>query len=98
MFVPVQLDKVRNFRYGMRAIDAVEKRFKKNVSQIDFNNLTMQETATLIWAGLQHEDKGLTPERVMDLVDEKGNFTEVLGAMQQAFEGAFGNGEAKEKN
>ena len=98
MFTPVKLgEKTRNFRYGMKAVDAIEKKFGKNISKVDFNNLTMEETATIIWAGLVHEDKEITPEKVMDLIDDTGNFTEVLEAMNIAFTSAFGSG-ADEKN
>ena len=74
MYTPVQMDKVRNFRFGMRAVDFIEKKFKKPISKVDFENLTMSETATVILAGLIHEDSELTEEKVMDLIDEKGNF------------------------
>lgn len=98
MYVTIELDKSRNFRYGMKAISQIEKKLKKPISKIDFETLTMEETATIIWAGLEHEDKNLTPNKVMDLIDEKGNFTEVMNAMQQAFENAFGTTGEEEKN
>ena len=47
---------------------------------MDFDNLTMEDTATIIWAGLVHEDKDLTPDKVMDLIDNKGNLQDVLQA------------------
>lgn len=101
-YYPIQLDKVRNFRYGMRAISLVEKKFKKPVSQIDMDNLTMEDAATLVWAGLQHEDKSLTPEKVMDLVDDHSDIQTVLTAMGEAFQGAFGStnieGQEEQKN
>lgn len=98
MYVTIELDKSRNFRYGMKAISQIEKKLKKPISKIDFETLTMEETATIIWAGLEHEDKNLTPNKVMDLIDKKGNFTEVMNAMQQAFENAFGTTGEEEKN
>lgn len=98
MYVTIDLDKSRNFRYGMKAISQIEKKLKKPISKIDFETLTMEETATIIWAGLEHEDKNLTPNKVMDLIDEKGNFTEVMNAMQQAFENAFGTKGEEGKN
>lgn len=97
-YYPIQLDKVRNFRYGMKAISLIEKKFKKPVSQIDMDNLTMEDAAIFIWAGLQHEDKDLTPDKVMDLVDEYSSITEVLKAMSEAFQGAFGEAKTEGKN
>lgn len=97
-YTPIELDKVRNFRYGMRAISLIEKKFKKPVSKIDMDSLTMEETATIIWAGLQHEDKNLTPERVMDLIDEYSSLPKITKAMQKAFIDAFGGDEVAEES
>jgi hypothetical protein len=93
MYTPVELDKVRNFRYGMKAISIVEKKFKKPIAKVDFDNLTMEDTATIIWAGLVHEDKNLTVEKVMDLIDEKGNLQQVMQVMSEAMSAAFGGKE-----
>lgn len=97
MFTPIKLDKVRNFRYGMRALSLIEKKLKCNVAKIDYENLTMEDTAVLIWAGLVHEDKDLTPERVMDLVDEYSNIQEAAKIMGEAMNEAFG-GKKEVKN
>lgn len=99
MYTPIELDKTRNFRYGMKAMSYIEKKLKKPIAKIDLDNLTMEDTAIVICAGLMHEDKKLTPDKVMDLVDEKGNFLEVINAMGKAFNDAFGVEEAiEEKN
>lgn len=97
-YTPIKLDKVRNFRYGMKAMSIIEKKFKKPIAKIDFDNMTMEDTATVIWAGLQHEDKNLTPDKVMDLIDEKGNFQEVLETMAEAMSLAFNGGKEGGKN
>lgn len=97
MYTPIELDKTRNFRYGMKAISIIEKKMKTNISKIDFENLSMEDTATIIWAGLVHEDKGLTVEKTMELIDEHGKLQEVMVAMGEAFSQAFG-GKSEEKN
>ncbi len=91
MYYPIQLDKMRNFRYGMKAISLIEKKLGKPIGKIDLENLTMEDAAVMIWAGLVHEDKDLTPEKVMDLVDEYSDVQTVFTAMGEAFQGAFGN-------
>ena len=91
MYYPIQLDKMRNFRYGMKAISLIEKKLGKPIGKIDLENLTMEDAAVMIWAGLVHEDKDLTPEKVMDLVDEYSDVQTALTAMGEAFQGAFGN-------
>lgn len=93
MYTPVEMDKTRNFRYGMKAISYIEVKLKKPISKINFNELTMEETATVICAGLIHEDNTLTPDKIMDIIDEKGNFNDVLKAMGEAFNNSFGNGD-----
>ena len=93
MYTPIELDKIRNFRYGMKAIDYIEKKIKKPMAKIDLEELTMEQTAIVICAGLVHEDSKLTPTKVMDLVDEKGNLQEVLEAMAKAFGESFNGGE-----
>lgn len=98
MFYPIKLDRVRNLRYGMRAISLIEKKLKKPVSKIDMENMTMEDTAIMIWAGLHHEDKSLTPENVMDLVDEYSNLPTAIQAMGEAFQGAFGEVKEEGKN
>lgn len=86
MYTPVEMDKTRNFRFGMKAVSFIEKKFNKPISKVDFENMTMEETATVILAGLIHEDKELTEEKVMDIIDEKGNLEEVLSAMGKAMQ------------
>ena len=99
MYTPIELDKTRNFRYGMKAISYIEEKLKTPIAKLDLNGLTMKETAIVICAGLIHEDKKLTQDRVMDLIDEKGNFIEAIEVMGEAFNKAFGgNGENEEKN
>lgn len=92
------LDKEREFKYGMRAISRVEKKLKKPISQIDLETLTMEDTAVLIWAGLVWEDKDLTSDKVMNLVDEYSNVTKVLAVAGEALQDAFGEKDTEEEN
>lgn len=97
MYVPIELDRARNFRYGMKAISHIEKKLKRPMAKVDLEALTMEDTSIVIWAGLVHEDKNLTPNRVMDLIDDKGNLQEVLESMGEAFKYAFGPGNGEEE-
>lgn len=91
MYTTIVLDKARNFRYSMKALSLIEKAFKKPLSRIDFGSLTIEETMTVIWAGLVHEDKDLTPESLMDIMDAQGiKFDVLLEAMTTAINDAFG--------
>lgn len=90
MYVAVEMDKARNFKYGMRAMSIIEKKLGKPAGKINFEELMMEDLAVIIMAGLKHEDEKLTPEKVMDIIDDKGNFDEVIQSMQEAFVSAFG--------
>lgn len=100
MYYPIQLDRARNFKYGMKAISLVEKKMKKPISKVDFNEITMEEAAIIIWAGLQHEDRDLTPEKVMDIIDDHSNVSSVMVEAGNALNEAFGakEVEGEEKN
>nr|WP_312578220.1 hypothetical protein [Sedimentibacter sp.] len=92
-YYPIKLDKVRNLKFGMRAIDRIEKKYGKPIMEIEgMQNglLTMDQTATIIWAGLAHEDNTLTPETVMDLIDEHSSIPETSKEMWKALNSVFG--------
>lgn len=95
MYTPIVLDKARNLRFGMKALSLVEKKLGKNIAKVDFENLTLEEVAVLVWAALSHEDKELTPDRVMDLVDEYSSIQAVVEALAIAINESFGTGTEK---
>lgn len=97
MFVPVQLDKVRNFRYGMRALKTVEDLEGKSISQIDMENMSMSTLANLVYAGLCHEDKELTIDKVIDLIDDYSDIQSIAETMGKAIALAF-NKDNQRKN
>lgn len=90
MFTSIQLDKARNFRFGMKAIALIEKQLDKSVSELDFDNMRMHDSAVIMWAGLVHEDKDLTPDAVMDLVDQHSDIKTAFSKMAEAFQESFG--------
>jgi len=93
-YYPIQLDKSRNFKYGMKAISLIEKKFKKPIMKIegmiDAKLLTMDDLAIIMWAGLVHEDNKLTSDKVMELVDEHSNMYDASVEMWKAFNANFG--------
>lgn len=97
MYTPMQLDKSRNLRYGMKALSLIEKKLKRPIAKIDMENMSIEDMAVFVWAGLVHEDSSLTPDKVMDLVDEHSNMVTAFEAMNEAFNEAFGSGEEPEE-
>lgn len=98
MYTPITLDKNRNMRLGMKAISLIEKKLKKPISKLDMENSTMEDMATIIWAGLVHEEKGLTVDRVIDLIDEYSSIKTAMEAVGAAMNQSFGENKNEEEN
>lgn len=97
MYTSYKLDKMRNFRFGMVAIDLIEQQFGDSLMNIDLDNLTMRQTATIIWAGLVHEDAELTVDKVMNLIDDHSSIMQAIQIMTEAIQKTF-NGTEEPKN
>jgi len=89
-YTPIALDKSRNLRYGMKAFSKIEDTLGKPLAQIDLNNLTQKQLATFVWAGLEHEDKSLTPDSVMDLIDDHSDIQTVAETLGKAIQESLG--------
>lgn len=99
MVKPIKLDKVRNLRYSMRALSIIEKSFGKTIAKIDWNNLMIDELITVLWAGLIHEDKELTQERLFDIIEELGlSYTDLENAITGGLSDSYGDNEGQGEN
>ena len=94
---PFELDKPRNFKFGMRAFDLIENKLKIKISRFNPENLTIKETSIVIWAGLQHEDKDLTPDKVLDLIDDHSSYTDIMLELSKALTLSMAGEEALEQ-
>jgi len=91
MFIPVTLDKPRNFKYGIKAIALIERGLHKPMAKIDFANSTIDDLIIIMWAGLVHEDKALTPEGLLDIIDNSdASILEITKTMNEAITAGFG--------
>lgn len=90
-YVPIELDKTRNLRYGMVALMKIEEKINKPISKINFEEVTTKDMAVIIWAGLVHEDKTLTPDKVAELIDEYSDLNSAAQIMGKALQEAFGS-------
>lgn len=90
---PIQLDKMRNLRFGMRAIALIEDTLGVKISKLDLSEVGVKDLAVFIWAGLVYEDAGLTVEKVMDLIDDSLSIKEVTEILGKAIEASFGTPE-----
>lgn len=88
-FIPYELDKVRNLRYGMVALALFEDTTGKEMLSLDFSKVAIKDLGALIFVGLYHEDKELTPQKVMELIDEHSSIEEAAELMGRAIDEAF---------
>lgn len=95
--VTVTLDKERQLKFGVKAFLAIEKAAGVPMEKLDYN---MQESLfILLLGGLIHNDRKLTLDKVIDLVDkkvekvaadEKIGFMEAYGKVMQELGEALG--------
>jgi len=55
----------------------------------------MKDLRTILYAGLCHEDKELTPEKVGELIDDYSNIAAIGEKLGEAFNVAFNGGNLK---
>lgn len=90
--VTIELDRPRTLRYGMNALVKIEELTGKTISKLDLENISIKDLRTIVYAGLFHEDKSLTPETVADLIDEHSELSVVAAKLGEAMTLAFGSG------
>ena len=79
--VTVTLDKERHLRLTLKGMMEFEKITGKNLLKgFIFDDLTVEDSATLIWACLIHEDRDLTLDDVLCMVD-LSNYVAVMEAI-----------------
>jgi spore coat polysaccharide biosynthesis protein SpsF (cytidylyltransferase family) len=88
-YVTIQLDKARNMKMGMKATSIIEEKFKKPIVKINFDELTIMELATIVYAGLVWEDKELTVDKVLDILDEHADLQTISETLAKAMEVGF---------
>jgi hypothetical protein len=87
--VPITLDKERNLKFGFSAMMALEKQLSGKSFMDIINEIQTKPTITLminvVWAGLLHEDKTLTPEKVAKILDSS-DVEDLLGVISKAMD------------
>lgn len=93
--VTLELDRPRTLRYGMSALVKIEELTGKTISKLDLENISMKDLRTIVYAGLFHEDKSLTPEKISELIDEYSELSIVAEKLGEAMTLAFGSKNVK---
>lgn len=89
--VIIELDKPRTLRYGMNALAKIEDVTGKSIMKLDLGHVGIKDLLAIVYAGLYHEDRELTPEKVGDLIDEYSDMNTVAEKIGEAFNLAFGS-------
>lgn len=93
--VQIQLDVVRNLRFGMGALARLEKELGIKITDMNLETISFYDIVNLCYVGFKHEDKELTLDKTMDILDEYGNVEEIGNAIGKAIELSFGKQEGK---
>jgi len=81
--ITITLDKERHLRLTLKGMVEFEKLTGGNLLKgFDFNALTLEDSAALVWACLIHEDKELTFDDVLCMID-MSNLTVVMESLMQ---------------
>ena len=79
----VKLDKERHLRLTLKGMLAFEKLTGKNLLKgFKFKELSLGDTAAMLWACLIHEDKELSYDDVCSMIDFK-NLEGAINALSQ---------------
>ncbi len=88
--IVITLDKPRKFRLDFFALCKLEQKIGKSALRaIDWNDLGMNDTLLLLWAGLLSDDSTLTYEKVGELMAIPGaikQFTEIRNKVMVGIE------------
>lgn len=93
IFTPIKLDKMRNIVLGFKAMQEFKNITGKSLTKIDFEDESLEiETIVpvLFYSGLKHEDKELTLEKTLELLDEHLGIKGAIELVPKIMEDAFG--------
>lgn len=87
-FVEIELDgKVRKLRYTLNALAELEDRLEISLAELSDAKMGMKQIRAFLWAGLIHENEGLTESEVGEMVDFE-NMEYISEKIGEAFKGS----------
>lgn len=90
-FVTLNLDKPRKLRFGFKALIMLEDLMGvTSLDQLQGRQMSMKDIVTFLYAGLCSDDKDLTQESLLDIIDEYGDVGEIGDALEEAIKQAYG--------
>lgn len=91
-FTMINLDRPRKLRFGMGAMVEFEQITGIKLTSLD-DELSFDVLAKILWVMLKQEEKELTFEQTLNLVDDHvDDLSEVMEAVTRAIQAAFNTG------
>ena len=91
--VAIQLGgQTRNLKYNFNALVTLEETLNINIQDLMkmfAGGARLKDLRALLWAGLVHEDAGLTQEAVGDMIEGVEDFAVIGKAIREAIEASF---------
>lgn len=83
--ITLELDRVRTLKFTLNSLEIIEDLTGQSLDKIG-QSMNMKTLKALLYAGLVHEDKELTAERIGDMI-EVGDLERVSQALSEALGG-----------
>lgn len=83
--ITLELDRVRTLKFTLNSLEIIEDLTGQSLDKIG-QSMNMKTLKALLFAGLVHEDKELTPEQIGDMI-EVGDLERVSQALSEALGG-----------
>jgi hypothetical protein len=91
MFTPIELDKPRKILMGFEGLQLFKKLTGQSLAKMDYENADMEDyVPAIFYCGLIHEDKELTYEQTLQLIDEHLGVKGALELLPAILEETFG--------
>lgn len=87
--VILELDKPREIKFGVKAIKIIEKIKKCKISNLNLDQLTVDELIQILHAGLI-DKSDVTIEQLEDLIDKYITVGKAIAIISEGFQVAFG--------
>lgn len=95
--VLIKLDRMRELRYGHKALKQMTALTGKGLSDFSMENFDLNELEKILYCGLlsdaRKNNEELKLEEMEDLLDEAESFQYLVEKMEEAFTKAFGEGD-----
>ncbi len=93
-YIPIKLDKTRNFLMGFKGMQIFKKITGKSLAKLDYESADIEDyIPALFYSGLAHEDENLTLEKTTQLIDEHLGIKGALDLLPQIIGETFGEEE-----